>query len=391
MGRAIWLLVVTAACSGGTDPATLRSRITTDLGNVLHQSQAATGLAMPGAVALGYVLPAMPAAPDADATVAWATTVFSDADYLGGDVFRFPAESVCKTDIVDPACVAAVDKAELRIRVDAGDTLHFYPQLGPDHDEPIDIMVSHDGLSITADLDGADSALLAIAAAAGVQAPAAQLAGQVAFELRVVGPAHVLAALTIDRTVAIELAGPDGALDGDGAIRFAAPAGELAAIDLDAVARTFTGHLDLGGVGAHLPGHDFAISTATLDAAFDGTAMALTGVALSASESVDAHVAATIALSELAATLSDANGEETLVPSPRLELASFVDHGLLADAAPAFDVTHLVLDGTVRGDPAMIAVTTGALAVTTNPVQFGFVANAGQCVTPDPWAVATCP
>ena len=73
MRGAIWLLVVTAACSGGTDPATVRSRITTDLGNVLHQSQAAAGLAMPGAIALGYVLPTMPAAPDADATLAWAT------------------------------------------------------------------------------------------------------------------------------------------------------------------------------------------------------------------------------------------------------------------------------------------------------------------------------
>src|SRR6185312_4493539 len=148
----IGLLVVTAACSGGTDPATVRSRISTDLGNVLSQSQAASGLAMPGAIALGYVLPVMPAMPDATATLAWTNAVFSDADYLGDDVFRFPAESVCKTDSgVDPECVAAVDKAQLRIRVDAGDALHFYPQLGPDHDEPIDIMVKHDGLSITAD------------------------------------------------------------------------------------------------------------------------------------------------------------------------------------------------------------------------------------------------
>lgn len=369
----------------------MRSRITTDLGNVLHQSQAASGLAMPGAIALGYVLPAMPAAPDADATLAWATSVFSDADYLGDDVFRFPAESVCKTDdVVDPACVAAVDKAGLRIRVDAGDALHFYPQLGPDHDEPIDIMVKHDGLSITADLDGADSALLAVGAALGAQAPAAQLAGQVTFELRVAGPAHVLAALTIDRPIAIALADQDGALDGDGAVRFAAPAGELAAIDVDADARTFTGHFDLGGLGAHVPGHDFAISTATVDAAFDGTALALTGVALSASESVAAHVAATIALSQLDATITGANGQETLAPSPRLELSSFIDHGLLGDAAPAFDVTRVVLDGVLRGDPAMLAVTTGALSVATSPVQFGFVATAGECVTADPWALAAC-
>jgi hypothetical protein len=391
MRRAIGLLVVTAACSGGTDPATIRSRITSDLGNVLHQSQAASGLAMPGAIALGYLLPTMPAVPDADAALAWTTAVFSDSDYLGDDLFRFPSESVCKTDSgVDPACVAAVDKAGLRIRVDAGDALHFYPQLGPDHAEPIDIMVKHDGVSITADLDGADSALLAVAAALGAQAPAAQLAGQVTFELRVAGTAHVLAALTIDRPVAIALADPSGGLDGDGAVRFTAPAGELASIDLDADARMFTGHFDFGGVGAHLPGHDFALSTATADAAFDGTALALTGVELSASESVDSHVAATIALTQLAATITSANGQETLAPSPRLELASFVDHALLADAAPAFDVTRLVLDGIVRGDPTMLAVTTGMLSVATSPATFSFVATAGECVTADPWAPAAC-
>ena len=70
--------------------------------------------------------------------------------------------------------------------------------------------------------------------------------------------------------------------------------------------------------------------------------------------------------------------------------ASFVDHGLLGDAAPAFDVTHLVLDGAVRGDATMLAVMTGALTVTTSPTPFGFVASAGACVTADPWAVATC-
>src|SRR5512141_1600424 len=116
MRRALCLLVVTA-CSGGTDPVTLRARITADLGNVVHQAQAASQLGMPGKVALGYALPALPTAPDPDALLGWLTDdVFSDADYLGNDVFRFPAESVCKTDgVVDPACVAAVDKAELRI------------------------------------------------------------------------------------------------------------------------------------------------------------------------------------------------------------------------------------------------------------------------------------
>jgi hypothetical protein len=36
-------------------------------------------------------------------------------------------------------------------------------------------------------------------------------------------------------------------------------------------------------------------------------------------------------------------------------------------------------------------VTGGVLLVGTNPVDFGFVANAGDCVTADPWALAACP
>lgn len=385
------LLVVTA-CSGGTDPATVRTRITTDLGNVLHETQAASQLAMPGAIALGYVLPSLPAAPDPEAALAWLTNeVFTDADYLGGDVFRFPSDSVCKTaGGVDPACVAAVDQAELRIRVVADDALHFYLQLGPDHDEPIDILVKHDELSITADLDGASSALIAVAAALGATAPDAQLAGQVTFDLKLAGTAHVLAALAIDRPIAVALAGPDGALDGDGALRFAAPAGELAAIELDSGARTFAGHLDLAGITAHAPGHDYMIATATGEAAFDGTALELTGLALSASESVGGRVAATIALTEMAATLTSANGLEGLVPAPRLELASFVDHTALGDVAPTYDVTRLVIDGSVRGDATMVAVTAGAFSVATSPAQFGFVASAGECVTADPWALAAC-
>jgi len=371
----------------------VRSRITSDLGNVLHETQAASQLSMPGAIALGYVLPALPAAPDPDATLAWLTNeVFTDSDYLGGDVFRFPSESVCKTaDVVDPACVAAIDKAELRIRVELDDAMHFYLQLGPDHDEPIEILVKHDELEITANLDGASSAMLAVAAALGAQAPTAQLAGQVTFDLEVAGPSHVLATLAIDRAVTIELADQDGALDGDGAVRFAAPVGELASIDLDATARTFAGHLDLGAITTHTPGHDYMIATATGEAAFDGTALELSNLAVSASESVAGRVAATIALTELSVTLTSANGQETLVPAPQLELASFVDHTALGDVAPAFDVTHLVIDGAVRGDAAIVAVMTGAFSVATSPAQFGFFANAGECVTADPWAIAACP
>ena len=67
--------------------------------------------------------------------------------------------------------------------------------------------------------------------------------------------------------------------------------------------------------------------------------------------------------------------------------------GLLVAVAVAGGVgavCRFVLDGIVRGDPARFAVTTGTLFVATSPAEFGFAANAGDCVTADPWALAAC-
>ncbi|HUS33306.1 MAG TPA: hypothetical protein VMZ53_32610, partial [Kofleriaceae bacterium] len=78
-----------------------------------------------------------------------------------------------------------------------------------------------------------------------------------------------------------------------------------------------------------------------------------------------------------------ATGEETLEVTPRLDLQMTTDHAVLADEAPRYDVTRLLLDGSLRGmaDSSQLEVVSGSFSMTTNPSQYGFSATAGQCVT----------
>ena len=79
----------------------------------------------------------------------------------------------------------------------------------------------------------------------------------------------------------------------------------------------------------------------------------------------------------------DTAGTSTLAISPSLDVQLAVDHAVLGDDAPVYDVTELKLAGSVRGhdDRDQLEVVTGSLAMTTNPASFGFSARAGQCVT----------
>ena len=106
---------------------------------------------------------------------------------------------------------------------------------------------------------------------------------------------------------------------------------------------------------------------------------------------------------KLSATVTaDATGE-TLAVSPLLDLRYAVDHAVLGDEAPVYDVTQVFLDGSLRSEPLSdrIEVNGGTFKIVTNPASFGFTATAGQCVTAteadDPargsytqWTVGAC-
>ena len=82
-------------------------------------------------------------------------------------------------------------------------------------------------------------------------------------------------------------------------------------------------------------------------------------------------------------SLDPATGRATLTVSPKLDLRMSVDHAAWGDAAPVYDVTQILLDGSVRaaatGD--RLEVVTGSVRISTNPAGYGFTAATGQCVS----------
>jgi hypothetical protein len=78
-----------------------------------------------------------------------------------------------------------------------------------------------------------------------------------------------------------------------------------------------------------------------------------------------------------------ATGTDTLEITPKLDLQLTVDHAVLGDTPPIYDVTRVVLDGSLRSGDAddQVEVLTGSFNVTTDPASYGFAATAGQCVT----------
>jgi len=100
-----------------------------------------------------------------------------------------------------------------------------------------------------------------------------------------------------------------------------------------------------------------------------------------------------------------ATGAVTLSVVPKLDLQMSIDHAVLGDTPPVYDITRVLLDGSVRGSPttSQIQVATGSFSLTTSPAGHGFTAAAGQCVTSSiatdattgqtftQWTVGACP
>jgi hypothetical protein len=325
---------------------------------------------------------------------------------------------------IDAACAEKLAEAQLRVRVSrSGDELRFAIQLDADHDEPLTIGLSHNSISVTLDLDDAWHAATALASVFGEQLPNASLAGQITGRLEILGAAHGKATLDIDRAVSIAFAEQGVALDGPDAYRFSSAKAKVFAIELDGAAQHGSIALGIGATAAHFLADDLAgrdrydldLPGLTARAELTPGRLELTDVSLgdrTASISKNGKRASAIDLNPddgraLGATLAldPATGRETLSVTPKLDLRLFVDHAAWGEAAPVYDVTQVLLDGSVRaaatGD--RLEVATGSLRISTNPASYGFSAAAGQCVAAQDvadattgdfytrWTVGTCP
>jgi hypothetical protein len=424
-------------------PTEVRSRISSDLGNVLRETNAAFAGStdgLPGGAALAMldqalgtsslgvsahtmaaslVAPGSHADPassdlvDVDAQIAQLNDqLFTDANHIGDGVYQVPASLVCsKTTIdstghevktIDATCADALAKADLRIRVaHEGDALVFAIQVDANHDEPLRFTLTHTSLAITVDLDGTQRAIVALAAIFDQDVPNVALAGQATSKIEVLGTAKVRASLSIDRSLSIKLAKAGADLDGPDAIVLASAKAQVLSVTLDGAAKSGSLSVGLGETALKIPGayndnqrFELDLPGATANAAFAvGQPLTLTHLGLGSrttTVSINGARAATIDLNPqdgraLDATIShDATtGKDTVAVTPRFDLQLSVDHVALGDTPPVYDVTRVQLDGSLRGSDGtdQVEVATGSFSIATNPAGHGFTATAGQCVT----------
>jgi hypothetical protein len=336
--------------------------------------------------------------------------LFTDKNYLGNGIYKVPPELVCEETIyddntqtestaIDPECAQRLAQAQLRVRVEEDDGLRFWVQLDANHDEPLGVLLRHDELAVTVNLDEATDAMIALAQVFGEPAPNADLAGQLTGSLKIQRHAHATAALAFDRALAIKVADQGVSLDGDAAFRFSSAAGDIVSVELDGNAAQANFSLGLGETTAHVPGdeldprsRDFTLGGATVDASYRGSTLTLANLSLgtkTTTVSVGGQRALAIDLNASAGHKLDATlaldpvtGSETLVVSPRLDLQIAQDHALLGDEPPVYDITRVLLDGSLRAAPSsdQIEVVSGSFSIATDPAQYGVSATAGQCV-----------
>jgi len=490
LGLSLTSLSLIACGSDAPPPSEVRTRIATDLVDVLAEAEAATagGEALPGAAAMALVDRAIGttlgttldgalgtgagttfAAPvsriasllapradlrdgsdgtsrlaadettatdfDGEAAAQWLNDhIFTDANHAGDGVYRVPAALVCTAptydengneigEAVDPDCVQAYGQFQLRIRVtEDDDALRFALQIGPDHDEPLAVGLTASSLSLTVDLDEAEDVMKSLMAGGGADVPAFALSGEATATLAILGTAQATLALDIDRAIAVKVAEPGASLDGDAAFRFTSAKAKVASLALDGVAKTSAFALGLGETKLHAPDDgidgqtiDLDLPGVTANAAYAvGQPLQLSNLGLgdrTTAISINGQRAIAIDLNPddgraLAATITHdaATGSETVAVSPKLDLRAAVNHSVLGDEAPVYDVTQVLLQGSLRGSEAdaRVEVVTGTFGIATNPATYGFSATAGQCVsateaydTPSDryytqWSVASC-
>lgn len=421
-------------------PTEVRERISSDLGNVLREANAAISggtQAIPGAAALAVVdrvlgsdpqigpslravtervaarASAAPddtsAAIDVDALIARLNDkLFTDANHVGDGIYEVPASLVCTTTTVDSSgnsietidgkCAEQLASAELRVRTaKEGDALVLAIQVDAAHDEPLIFTLTHTSLAITVDLDDAQRAFVALAGVFDADIPNARLSGQVTAALEILGTAKLRASLAIDRALSIAFAKAGASLDGPDAFVLSSAKAEVIAVTLDGKGRSGSLALGLGETAIKAPADgkrvELDLAGATATALFvDGQPLELKHVSMgnrTTTVSIDGVRAVAIDLNAQDGRAFDATvshdagtGTDTLEVTPKLDLQLTVDHAVLGGTRPVYDVTRVMLDGSVRGSDTsdQVEVLAGSFSVTTDPATYGFAATAGQCV-----------
>lgn len=380
--------------------------------------------------ALGARLAVEPAMIDVTAAIAYLDDhLFDDASYLGGGVYQVSPSLLCTRTAADPggsapqtvdaACAAQIARLDLRIRttigpiVPGGDptdrALVFAVQLGADRGEPLTVTLSHSllgpsltitALTITADLDALQRTLGELAPAIGPSLPKTELSGQLTARIQT-DPTGASAWLTIERPISITLVGASADVDGPDAFALSSQPSKVFDIVLAPVNPGGALFLRLADTTVKLPARadgkriELDLAGLTADAAL------VTYLPLLVNHLGIGDRAATVSVNGVRAQTIDINPQDgrdfnvivqpdeadhsldTLRVTPKLDLQVTTDHAVLGDAAPVYDITRVLLDGSLRDTavPDRVEVTAGSFLIATSPAGHGFSAAAGQCVT----------
>lgn len=419
-------------------PAEVRASISSDLGRILNQTDAAiteagitqAAIARSVSAALSFLAVADPIARavalattdvsylearDPDAIVAWLNDqLFTDANYIGGGIYRAPAALVCGEVAIDDDCTTMFAELDPKVRTHRdGDTMVFTLQITDDHHEPLVARLNYDLFAASLDLDELSRAIAS-------RATNIALAGGLTASLEVFGPAEVVASLDVDRALSIKLADAGESLDGPTA--FSLTSAKADAFSINPIGRldALFVFLDVGNtrivmpqdgqppVELDLPG----LSAQVRFVAHAPTVMYRVGLGDRTTKiSLGGAVAQTIDLNAetgrrfgVTVTEDRETGSATLTLHDSVELAMTTDHDLLGQPPPVYDVTRISLTGSlvVDGNGRLFELRDGSFGAATAPPNYGFSAGPGQCVTGSDeidlssglpftrWAVAVC-
>jgi hypothetical protein len=328
---------------------------------------------------------------DGAAAAKWLNeNVFTDANHAGDGVYKLPATLVCTdedTNTVDDDCVQSFDRIQLRIRVTSDDdVLQFALQLGPDHDEPLAIGLSAKLLSLTVDLDEAEDAIRALAPK-GEPLPAFSMKGQATAKLEVLSAASARVSFDIDRDLAVDYE----------SAAITSKKAHVLSLTLDGNKHAMEAAVGLGPTHVSITDETtteltLAGVTGTVKYA-EGQPLQITNVSLGQATTKlvrDGQTALAIDLNPQDGRALDLQiSGDQLTVSPRLDFRAAVDHALLGDTKPVYDVTRILLDNGLRAHADGSVEALGAFAIETAPASYGFAATAGQCVRDDEMYEAT--
>ena len=403
-------------------PSEVRARLSTDLKNVLDQSVAAndgTIMSLAPPAFLGQFIDLGGGSTDSESAFApddepteesdeidpqeiidqLNAELFTDANEVSPGIYAVPATFECgEPDGTDEYVECANNWSQLALRVrvsENGSELTFSVQIGAQHDEPLAVALTHESISLSVDLDEAEGAMESVAAALGEEAPHANLTGAFTGSLTVLGAAHVALDLTVDRDVMIAVAEQGVDLAGPDAFLVSTPASHLIHLDLDGNAETGSVAVDLKSLIARIPDDgettELQLPTIKFAASLSNAMLAVSQLSFSQQVFLKRNGQTAVAIdvnpdnrNDFEATLTDDGaGGARFEVSPALDVRIDLDHAVLGDELPVYDISRVLLTGALRGSEGSdaIQVENGTFSIETNPTGHGFNATAGQCVT----------